>query len=240
MDRSQRRRATLGIGVVVAMSSLLVVPAVASGAAEPPFDTEVNFSCDLFGMGPEGPVAIQKQISVSGTGDVRTVGVLITWPSQAGEAEEVVDCIAIGDDAAGVVASISDVFVTASELAVTFTVGLQGSGADIIIADGDRICDMAVVYFTASAGVSDVFCSDPIMFSTTATTPGGTVTPGPSTTAPATSAVPTTSPASTTSPTSTPSSLPATGGSPHAGVLVGGILALLAGVLTQVLARRST
>lgn len=240
MDRSQHRRRSVGLaGTVLAIASVAGFPALNGAAAEPPFDSTLNESCALFGQGPQG-VAVGKVVSVSGTGDVRTVDVRISWPGQAGEAEEVIDCIAVGNQVTGVVHSVSQEFVTQSELAVTFSVGLAGSDADLSIAEGDRVCDIAVVYFATSVGVSDVFCTDPITFATTTTTTGLSATPGPNTTRAiaATVATTTTIATTTTRPSSRPT-LPATG-RPHAGVVAGGVLALLAGAAALVLVRRST
>jgi LPXTG-motif cell wall-anchored protein len=240
VDRSQHRRRRVSlVGTVLAIASVVGFPALNSAAAEPPFDTTLNESCALFGQGPEG-VAVGKVVSVSGTGDIRTVDVRISWPGHSGEAEEVIDCIAVGNQATGVVRSVSQEFVTQTELSVTFSVGLAGTDADLNIAEGDRVCDIAVVYFTTAVGVSDVYCTDPITFATTTTTTGLGATPGPSTTrATTTTVATTTSIATTTTRPSTRPTLPATG-RPHAGVVAGGVLALLAGAAALVLVRRST
>ena len=205
MDHSPRRRRTLRLGAtVLAISGLAVAPALVGHAADPPFDPFESDACANFGQGPLGEVAVQPQVSVTGTGPLRTVQVRISWQGgdPADSAANV--CIARGDT---VFASVTATSLTANELTATFTVGLGLSGPDLAIDNGDRVCNVGVVFVGAEVGVSATACTDPI------TLPPPDLGSEP---------------------------LPSTGGPVHAGVLVGGVLALLVGAAALVVTRRPT
>jgi hypothetical protein len=219
LDHSPHRRRTLRLGAtVLAISGLAVAPALVGQAADPPFDAFVSDACASFGQGPSGEVAIQPQVSVTGTGPIRTVQARISW--QGGDpADSAANlCIGRGDT---LFASVTATSLTANELTATFTVGLGLSGPDLAIDNGDRVCNVGVVFVGAEIGVSDTFCTDPIMLPP----PDLGSEPLPSTGEPL---------------PSTGGPLPSTGGPLSAGVLVGGVLALLVGAAALVLARRPT
>ena len=147
---------------------------------------------------------LSRESSVTGTGPLRTVQVRISWQGgdPADSAANV--CIAHGDT---VFASVTATSLTANELTATFTVGLGLSGPDLAIDNGDRVCNVGVVFVGAEVGVSATACTDPI------TLPPPDLGSEP---------------------------LPSTGGPVHAGVLVGGTLALLVGAAALVVTRRPT
>ena len=58
-------------------------------------------------------------------------------------------------------ASVTALSLTANELTATFTVGLGLSSPDLAIDNGDRVCNVGVVFVGAEFGVSGTVCTDP-------------------------------------------------------------------------------
>ncbi len=206
MAREQRGRSVLAItGLAAIATALVVVPALPGVAAPvPPFDATLSGSCapNFFGGGPQGAL-IEKSISVTGSGSVRTVDTLITFPGFALPPTALVDCIAIGNTDAGLVESISLGGLTAASLPTSFTVGLQGSGADITIQEGDRICDAVAANRPDAGGISAIFCSEPITFGDPTTTTTTTAAATTTTALPTTTTAPPTTTTTTTAATTT-------------------------------------
>ena len=143
-----RSRAVVGwTGGAAALATVVLAgfPITAS-AAEPPFDADLNEACNG-AFTPAQLGEISKVISVAGVGALRTISFTITFPANTvRQGGRLLDCISINGGKEGLVESINaGPVLTSGMFSGSFTVGLAGSGADIIIKEGDIVQTIEVI-----------------------------------------------------------------------------------------------
>ena len=170
------RRRLIGGATVTATALLFAAGAV--NAADPPLTVPFNPACNgAYTPGQLG--GLEKTLAVTVTGGVQTVTFTISYPPNTTRSGgRLLDCISIGPDKSGLIASVEDPSdLTSGTFTGTYTVGRADSGADIIVKEGEVVCDVAFLTGNDTGGgapsgqkTSAPVCTPPIVTPTTTTT----------------------------------------------------------------------
>ncbi len=192
---TKARRRLIGGATLTAAAFLFAAAAV--DAADPPLSKPFDPACNgAYAPGQLG--SLEKTLAVTLQGSVQTVTFTIKYPPNTARGSgRLLDCISIGPDKSGLVASVEDPSdLTSGTFSGTYTVGLAGSGADIIVQEGEVVCDVGFLTGNDTGGSPSgqktpaPVCTQPIVTPTTTTTVAATTTTAAATTT--TAAAPTT------------------------------------------------
>ena len=179
---TKARRRLIGGATVTAAAFLFAAGVV--DAADPPLSKPFDPACNgAYAPGQLG--SLEKTLAVTLQGSVQTVTFTIKYPPNTARGSgRLLDCISIGPDKSGLVASVEDMSdLTSGTFTGTYTVGRAGSGADIIVQEGEVVCDVAFLTGNDTGGGSPSgqktpapVCTEPIVTPTTTTTMAATTT----------------------------------------------------------------